>query len=74
MTTRCARCRNQATAVMRFEYATAQIWIDDLDGVVDPGSGYCFCDHHASVMTAPVSWSLQDRRSPMMSLFAVDVA
>lgn len=59
---------------MRFEYGTARVWLDDLDGVVDPGSGYCFCDGHASSMTAPVGWSLEDRRSPMMPLFAVDVA
>lgn len=72
--TSCARCSNPATAVMRFAYASAQIWIDDLDGVVEPGSGYHFCDRHASTMTPPVGWALEDRRSPTMSLFAVDVA
>lgn len=74
MTTRCTRCPEPAAAVMRFEYATARVWIDDLDGIVDPGSGYRLCAGHASGMTAPVGWDLADRRSPMMSLFSVDVA
>jgi hypothetical protein len=73
MTTRCTRCQNQATALMRFEYAHARIWIDDLDGPTDV-SAYPFCDRHAATMTAPVGWSLDDRRSPMQSLFSMDVA
>ena len=45
-----------------------------LDGIIDPGSGYAMCDAHASALTAPVGWVIEDRRSPMMSLFAVVVA
>ena len=59
---------------MRFQYASAQIWLDDLDGIIDPGSGYAMCDGHASALTAPVGWLIADRRSPMMSLFSVEVA
>ncbi len=73
MTTRCARCSTTATALMRFDYAAASIWIDDHDGVVERYA-YPFCDGHAASLTPPVGWSLHDRRSPMQSLFSVDVA
>lgn len=70
---RCSRCSQPATALMRFEYAGARIWIDDLEDGTDR-SAYPFCDRHAASMSPPVGWSLDDRRSPMLSLFAVDVA
>ena len=73
MTDRCTRCYSPAQGMMRFEYATAHIWIDDLVGLVDPGSGYPMCVRHAAGMTAPVGWELTDRRVPVRSLFAVDV-
>lgn len=73
MTIRCSRCSTTATALMRFDYAAARIWIDDQDGGADRFA-YPFCDGHAASMTAPVGWSLDDRRSSMRSLFAVDVA
>ena len=73
MTTRCTRCTSLATALMRFEYAGARIWLDDFDASTDV-SAYPFCDRHASSMTPPVGWSLDDRRSPMQTLFSADVA
>lgn len=74
MTNHCCRCASPATAVMSFEYATARIWLDDAGDDVAPGAGYAMCERHAGAMNGPVGWTVDDRRSPMRRLFAVDVA
>lgn len=56
---------------MSFDYQGRAMWLDDIGGDPDPGSGYPLCAEHALRMSAPVGWTLTDRRSPMARLFAV---
>jgi hypothetical protein len=56
---------------MSFDYKSSAIWLSDITDRVEPGAGYPLCARHASRLTAPVGWTLTDRRSPMARLFAV---
>lgn len=66
--TSCARCSRPATVQMRFDYAMAEIWLDDFHGRVGPG-GYAMCDPHADRVTPPIGWGITDRRDPVRPLF-----
>lgn len=56
---------------MSFDYSSRAMWLTDITANLEPGSGYPLCARHASQLTAPVGWTLTDRRSPMARLFAV---
>jgi len=56
---------------MSFDYAERSMWISDIDVVTDAGAGYPLCARHAAKLSAPVGWTLTDRRSPMARLFSV---
>ncbi len=72
MTVPCVRCPTPAVIAMNFNYADRRVWIDDL-GEID--SGYVMCHNHAGRLTAPVGWTLTDRRAADQPLFAArDVA
>ena len=63
----CMRCGTPGGVAMNFNYSDRQVWIDDL-GEID--SGYVLCERHGDRLTAPVGWSLTDRRSAERPLFA----
>lgn len=52
---------------MAFDYATRAVWLDDL---IAPsgGTGYALCERHAGRVSAPVAWTLTDRRLAMPRL------
>lgn len=56
---------------MSFDYSTSAMWLLDITTDIEPGTGYPLCARHAARLSAPVGWTLTDRRSPMARLFAV---
>jgi len=66
----CVRCGAPAGIVMAFAYEARLVWLEDLEGAVVPRAGYAFCSGHADRLTAPVGWTLLDRRGPERRLFA----
>lgn len=46
---------------LTFQYAHAQVWLDDLAAERDPHA-YDLCDRHAERLTAPRGWQVRDRR------------
>ena len=67
---RCVRCGAPAGIKMTFAYDARLVWLDDLTPPVTPGLAYAMCESHADRFTAPVGWSLLDRRRPVRPLFA----
>jgi hypothetical protein len=47
---------------MSFAYEGAEIFIDDIATPFEDGAGTPLCSSHADSRTAPVGWSLVDRR------------
>lgn len=47
---------------MSFSYDEAEVWLDDLSAPPEPGTGIELCSQHADSRTAPVGWTLTDRR------------
>ena len=47
---------------MTFAYDTCEVFLDDLAGARNPGTGVELCSRHADTRTAPVGWTLHDRR------------
>ena len=70
MIERCVRCGAPAGILMAFAYDQGVVWLEDLSGPVVPGAGYALCQAHADRFTAPVGWTLLDRRGPARHLFA----
>jgi hypothetical protein len=70
MIQRCVRCGAPAGIKMTFAYEARLIWLEDLTEPVTLGLGYPMCEGHGSRFTAPVGWSLLDRRGPARPLFA----
>lgn len=56
---------------MSFDYLARTMWLTDIDGTPEPGTGYLLCAAHAARLSPPMGWTLIDRRSPMARLFAV---
>ena len=48
---------------LTYQYAHAQVWLDDLAIERDPHA-YDLCDRHAGRLTAPRGWQVRDRRIP----------
>ena len=63
----CTRCGAPAGVAMNFNYTEKKVWIDDL-GQID--TGYVLCENHGDRLSAPVGWSLTDRRAAERPLFA----
>jgi hypothetical protein len=62
----CIRCDAPAAALMTFDYAAAEVWLDDVAGRAASRAevhGYLLCVHHADRLAPPVGWSLGDRRT-----------
>lgn len=70
MIERCVRCGAPAGIKMAFAYQARLVWLEDLTQPVVPGLGYAMCEVHADRVSAPVGWSLLDRRRPVRPLFA----
>ena len=47
---------------MSFSYDGAEIFLDDIATPAEDGAGTPLCSQHADSRTAPVGWSLLDRR------------
>jgi hypothetical protein len=47
---------------MSFTYAGAEIFLDDIATPLEGAAGTPLCSRHADSRTAPVGWTLVDRR------------
>jgi hypothetical protein len=47
---------------MSFTYDGAEVWLDDLSAPLRSEPGIELCSRHADTKTAPVGWTLTDRR------------
>lgn len=69
----CSRtgCSEAASTTLSYQYAQAQVWLDNLTEDRDPHD-YDLCERHAGRLTAPQGWTVFDRRlRPTPSLLAV---
>jgi len=59
----CSRtgCSDSASVTLTYQYAHAQVWLDELAADRDPHA-YDLCDRHAARLTAPQGWQVLDRR------------
>jgi hypothetical protein len=75
MTRSCARpgCGDPAAATLAYRYATSTVWLTDLSDEPDP-STYDLCRRHASDMTVPRGWRLEDDRSTVAHLYRAERA
>jgi hypothetical protein len=48
---------------LTYQYALAQVWLDELAPERDPHA-YDLCERHAARLTAPRGWQVRDRRLP----------
>ncbi len=64
MTRQCSRsgCAERATATLTYQYANAQVWIDDLSDEREPHC-YDLCARHTRTLSAPHGWHIDDRRT-----------
>ena len=69
----CVRCGTPAAAVMSYEYEKREVWLDDLQ-VVEPGTAYALCSHHADRLTPPLGWTLTDQRTTVRLFAPLEVA
>ena len=58
----CTSCGTPAAALMSFTYDGAEIFLDDLATPLEGSVGTPLCSRHADSRTAPVGWTLVDRR------------
>ena len=70
----CTRCSGPAAAVMAFDYAAAEVWIEDLLAEPIPGQGYVLCGPCGDRMTPPLGWRLSDRRNTVRLFAPLEVA
>jgi len=68
----CSRsgCSERAAVTLTYEYGRSQVWLDDLTPERDPHS-YDMCLRHASRLSVPHGWHLEDRRYGHPELIAV---
>jgi len=64
----CSRttCAQPAAATLTYQYGLSHVWIDELSAEREPHS-YDLCEHHASLLSAPQGWRVDDRRHPVSS-------
>lgn len=70
----CVRCGGAAAAIMTYNYPERAVWVDDLSRVATPGSDYALCAAHADRMSAPVGWTLADRRKAVRLFAPLEVS
>jgi hypothetical protein len=63
MTVPCIRCSTRATALLSYDHAAAEAYLDDATGDEPPYRGILLCSPHAARFTAPVGWGIIDRRA-----------
>jgi hypothetical protein len=63
MSRSCARpdCNQQATATLTYDYVNRSAWLDRLSPEDNPMT-HDLCDRHASSLSVPRGWRLDDRR------------
>jgi len=68
----CSRsgCSERAEVTLTYDYGRSQVWLDDLAVERDP-HGYDMCLRHASRLSVPYGWHLDDRRYGHHTLIAV---
>ena len=67
---RCSRieCGEPAVAQFAFDAMASLVWLDPVEDIA-VHAGY-LCAGHAESLTAPLHWTLQDRRAPAPRLWA----
>ncbi|MCA1735291.1 MAG: DUF3499 family protein [Actinobacteria bacterium] len=68
----CLRCPSPASAVMMYAYADRHMWVEDL--AVTDFPSYALCVNHASRLSAPLGWTLTDRRTGARLFGSLEVA
>jgi hypothetical protein len=68
----CSRsgCADSAAFTLAYHYDRSQVWLDDLLPERDPHS-YDLCEQHASRLSVPHGWHLDDRRGHRATLVVV---
>lgn len=69
MTVPCIRCPGLATALLTYDHAAAQAYLDDATGVERAYDGILLCSSHAGRFAAPVGWNVVDRRGGPSGVF-----
>jgi Protein of unknown function (DUF3499) len=64
VTRQCSRptCAEAGSATLTYQYAKGIVWVDELSIERDP-HGYDLCERHASRISVPHGWRMEDRRS-----------
>jgi Protein of unknown function (DUF3499) len=59
----CSRptCAESAAATLTYQYAKGIVWVDLMTAERDP-HGYDLCERHASRISVPHGWRMDDRR------------
>jgi len=72
MTVPCIRCSSRATALLSYDHAAAEAYLDDATGTEPIYQGMLLCSPHAGRFTAPIGWHVVDRRAHGTSSLATD--
>jgi hypothetical protein len=59
----CIRCSSRATALLSYDHAAAEAYLDDASGDEPGYQGMLLCSPHAGRFTPPVGWEVIDRRA-----------
>jgi len=73
MTVPCIRCSSRATALLSYDHAAAEAYLDDATGAEPIYQGMLLCSPHAGRFTAPIGWHVVDRRAHGSSQPSMDV-
>lgn len=63
MSVLCIRCSSRATALLSYDHAIAEAYLDDATGKEPLYQGMLLCSPHAGRFTAPIGWDVIDRRA-----------
>lgn len=63
MTVPCIRCTSRATALLSYDHAAAEAYLDDATGNEAIYQGMLLCSPHAGRFTPPIGWDVIDRRA-----------
>ena len=59
----CIRCTGRATALLSYDHAAAEAYLDDATGDEPIYRGMLLCSLHAGRFTPPNGWDVVDRRA-----------
>ncbi|MCL1587140.1 MAG: hypothetical protein M3092_01895 [Actinomycetia bacterium] len=59
----CIRCTGRATALLSYDHAAAEAYLDDATGDEPVYRGMLLCSLHAGRFTPPIGWDVVDRRA-----------